>query len=125
MHSNSMHFREVSMKIDKELLKGSTVILILSLLDSKTMYGYEMIKEIEKRSNGVFEFKEGTLYPILHTLESNGMVEAYWNESEEGRKRKYYKITEKGINHMKEKQKEWDTFRSAVDSVLRGNFSWN
>lgn len=105
------------MKIDKELMKGSTVILILTLLDRQSMYGYEMIKEMEKRSNGIFQFKEGTLYPILHTLESNGMVESYWS-NQEARKRKYYKITEEGKLLLKEKTKEWKIFRGAVDQIL-------
>lgn len=113
------------MKINKELIKGSTVILILSLLDNGAMYGYEMIKEIEKKSNGVFMFKEGTLYPILHTLESDGMVESFWSEGECNRKRKYYKITDKGKRNLKEKQEEWNVFRSAVDQVLRGKLSWD
>lgn len=106
------------MKINKELLKGSTVILILKLLDKKSMYGYEMIKEIEDKSNGVFTFKEGTLYPILHTLENNGLVESYWDESEGKRKRKYYRITDEGKLSLKKKQEEWTTFRSTVDKIL-------
>jgi PadR family transcriptional regulator, regulatory protein PadR len=109
------------MKINKELLKGSTVILILSLLDKKSMYGYEMIKAMDEKSNGVFSFKEGTLYPILHSLENESLVEAYWSESEEGRKRKYYKLTDKGKLQLKEKKKEWDLFRSTVDTVLLDN----
>lgn len=108
------------MKINKELLKGSTVILILTLLDKKPMYGYEMIKEIENHSGGVFSFKEGTLYPILHSLESDKLVESYWIEQEGVRKRKYYRITDKGKLHLKEKRKEWMTFRTAVDHVLGG-----
>ena len=106
------------MKISKELLKGSTVILILSLLKEKPMYGYEMIKEIEEKSSGIFTFKEGTLYPILHSLEGENAVEAYWVESEEGRKRKYYKITKGGIKLLKEKEVEWKTFKVAVDDLL-------
>lgn len=106
------------MAINKELLKGSTVILILTLLDKKAMYGYEMIKEIEEKSDGVFKFKEGTLYPILHSLEAESMVECYWMETEGGRKRKYYKITNLGKAHLKEKQKEWRLFSSTVDKVL-------
>lgn len=113
------------MKINKELIKGSTVILILSLLENNSMYGYEMIKEIEKKSNGVFMFKEGTLYPILHTLESDGMVESFWSDGEGNRKRKYYKITDKGKRNLKEKREEWNIFRSAVDQVLRGTLSWD
>lgn len=106
------------MVINKELLRGSTVILILTLLDRKAMYGYEMIKEIEVKSEGIFTFKEGTLYPILHSLEAEKMVECYWTETEGGRKRKYYKITKSGREYMKEKQEEWKTFRSAVDKVI-------
>lgn len=106
------------MKINKELLKGSTATLILSLLDSKPMYGYEIIKEIDKKSNGIFNFKEGTLYPILHSLEADEIIEAYWSEGEGARKRKYYKITDKGKLYIKEKKEEWATFRTAVDKVL-------
>lgn len=112
------------MKINKELLKGSTVILILTLLDRKPMYGYEMIKEIEKKSGGVFSFKEGTLYPILHSLEAEEMVESYWDEGEGNRKRKYYRITSKGKSGLKQKQDEWTTFRTAVDQVLMEGIVW-
>lgn len=108
------------MKINKELMKGSTVILILTLLERKPMYGYEMSKEMEMRSSGVLSLKEGTLYPILHTLESEGMVESYWSDGEGGRRRKYYQITKKGKEHLKEKQLEWISFRTAVDQVLGG-----
>lgn len=58
------------MKVSKELLKGSTSTLILSLLNERPMYGYEMIKELEAKSEGIFSFKEGTIYPILHNLEA-------------------------------------------------------
>ena len=112
------------MKVNKELLKGSTTILILSLLERKEMYGYEMIKEIEIKSSGVFSFKEGTLYPILHSLESEGLVEAFWLEGEGARKRKYYRITEKGKGQLKEKQEEWKTFRSAVEKVMWEGIVW-
>jgi len=108
------------MKINKELLKGSTVILILTLLNEKPMYGYEMIKEIDKNSGGVFTFKEGTLYPILHGLESEQFVVSYWSEQEGVRKRKYYRITDQGKQQLKEKKKEWLTFRTAIDHVLGG-----
>ncbi|NIK78512.1 DNA-binding PadR family transcriptional regulator [Paenibacillus castaneae] len=105
------------MKINKELLKGSTVTLILKLLERNEMYGYEIIKEMEKKSGGVFLFKEGTLYPILHTLETEEWVQAYW-QTHEGRKRKYYRITETGISKLEERKQEWSLFRNAVDCVL-------
>ncbi|MGG7163265.1 PadR family transcriptional regulator [Clostridium ihumii] len=106
------------MAINKELMKGSTSILILSLLNRKDMYGYEMIKEIELRSKGVFSFKEGTLYPILHALEKESFIESYWELSEGGRKRKYYKITDEGKTSLKEKENEWKLFSSTVNGVL-------
>jgi transcriptional regulator len=106
------------MSINKELLKGSTGMIVLSLLNRRAMYGYEMIKEIEQRSQNVFSFKEGTLYPILHSLEAEELVESYWEETESQRKRKYYKITEKGRRFYSEKQVEWKKFKTAVEKVL-------
>ncbi len=106
------------MKINKELLKGSTTILILNLLNRRNMYGYEMIKEIEDKSKGVFSFKEGTLYPILHNLENENFIESYWDDGGEKRKRKYYKITEEGKKNLKAKEAEWKLFSSTVNEVL-------
>ncbi|MFC7372328.1 PadR family transcriptional regulator [Fictibacillus iocasae] len=106
------------MKVNKELLKGSTSTLILSLLHSKPMYGYEIIKVMEDKSNGIFSLKEGTLYPILHSLEANGIIEAYWSEGNGVRKRKYYELTDKGRQYMQEKREEWLTFKFAVDEFL-------
>ncbi|MDQ0878805.1 PadR family transcriptional regulator PadR [Paenibacillus sp. V4I3] len=105
------------MKISKELMKGSTIILILTLLNRKDMYGYEMTKEMETHTDGVFTLKEGTLYPILHSLESDKYVEAYWNEKD-GRKRKYYRITKSGKDELRLKMEEWTLFRSTVDRVI-------
>jgi len=114
------------LKINKELLKGSTVILVLSLIDREPMYGYQMIQEIENQSSGIFKFKEGTLYPILHSLEADGMIESYWWGNDGSRQRKYYRITNKGNQSLKEKQQEWVTFRSAVDMILaRGTYIWS
>lgn len=106
------------MKINKELLKGSTTVLILSLLNRKDMYGYEMIKEMEERSKNIFSFKEGTLYSILHSLENENYIEAYWDSSNGNRKRKYYKITDAGKKVLLEKEKEWKLFSSTVNNVL-------
>lgn len=106
------------MKINKELLKGSTTVLILSILNRKDMYGYEMIKEIDLLSKGIFSFKEGTLYPILHNLENANYIESYWDNSSIGRKRKYYKITNDGKNLLLEKKSEWKLFSETVNNVL-------
>lgn len=105
------------MSVNKELLKGSTVILLLTVLNRKELYGYELIKEIERSSEGVFMMKEGTLYPILHHLEAEGWLNAYWSEHG-GRNRKYYQITELGRAKLQEKTSEWIQFRTAVDTVI-------
>ncbi|MBU5439045.1 helix-turn-helix transcriptional regulator [Tissierella sp. MSJ-40] len=109
------------MKISGELLKGSTSTLILSLLEEKSMYGYEIIKTLEEKSNGIFSFKEGTLYPLLHSLESDGYLESYWDLGENNRKRKYYSITQKGKKQIQYKKEEWSVFSKTVDKVLGGN----
>ncbi|GAA0673402.1 MAG: helix-turn-helix transcriptional regulator [Clostridium cadaveris] len=109
------------MKVDKSLITGSTTMLVLSLLKDGDKYGYEMIKELEKKSDETFSLKEGTLYPILHGLEVDGMVESYSKESEMGRKRKYYRLTKKGLRLLEEKKEEWNLFASKVNKVLGGS----
>lgn len=107
------------MKINKELLKGSTTMLVLSLLKDPNMYGYQMIKTLKEKSENVFELKEGTLYPILHSLEEKDLITSYW-DSTTGKKRKYYTITKKGKNHLKEKEEEWRIFSKGITNVLGG-----
>lgn len=109
------------MKIDKSLMTGSTTMLILKLLDSGDMYGYQMIEELERRSESVFTLKAGTLYPILHTLEQQGMVESYDQLSDSVRPRKYYRITKRGTEFFQEKKSEWMTYTSIVNQVLGGS----
>lgn len=121
MHRFTMYLEGgLFMKISKELLKGSTTTLILSLLNSKPMYGYEIIKELESKSNGIFSFKEGTIYPILHSLEEKELILSYWGEGTGKRKRKYYKINNQGKEFIQEKKEEWSVFKNAVDEVLSG-----
>lgn len=107
----------IAMKFSKELLKGSTATLVLSVLEKEDMYGYRIVKEIDKRSDGAFTLKEGTLYPILHSLEENEYVESYW-EIFENRNRKYYRITRKGLKVLKEKKMEWKEYSKSVNKVL-------
>ena len=107
------------MKISKELLKGSTTMLILNLLKDNNMYGYEMIKKLKEKSENVFELKEGTLYPILHGFEEKGFIVSYWDESN-AKKRKYYAITDKGKKQLKEKKEEWKLFSNGINQVLGG-----
>ena len=107
------------MKISRELLKGSTNLMVLSILEKENMYGYQMIKKMQEKSNNVFELGEGTLYPILHGLEEKGFITSYWDEST-SKKRKYYAITEKGKKQLKEKKEEWKSFSDGINLLLGG-----
>lgn len=108
------------MPIDKGLLTGSTTMLVLKLLENKDMYGYQMIEELSKKSNDTFTLKAGTLYPLLHGLEQQGMVGSYDRDAGSARVRKYYSITKKGRKLLAEKKAEWQAYSSAVNQVLQG-----
>lgn len=103
-----------------DLVTGSTTMLVLSLLEKKPMHGYEIIKTMDAASSGVFMLNEGTLYPILHALESDGYVQAEW-EGDTNRKRKVYTLAPKGGGYLKEKRKDWEKVRAAVDAVMGGS----
>jgi len=106
--------------IDKSLISGSTSMLLLNLLNEKEMYGYEMIEALEEKSQNVFSFKAGTLYPLLHGLENQSLVTSEEKLSQTGRVRKYYRITSKGKGILADKKTEWDTFTMAVNRVMEG-----
>ncbi len=105
------------MAVDKTLMSGSMTMLLLRLLAEKNMYGYEMIDTLRKKSNNVFELKAGTLYPLLHSLESKGLLTAYEQEHA-GKIRKYYSITKEGRKILAQKKAEWNEYQSAVAQVL-------
>lgn len=105
------------MKVSKELIKGNTAFLILSVLKENDMYGYKIIKKLEKQHEDIFVLKEGTLYPILHALEEENFLDSYWEETED-RKRKYYSITKKGLKSLKEKQKNRKAYSTSANKVL-------
>ena len=109
------------MKMDKGLVGGSTVLLVLTLLEEKDCYGYEMIKTLEERSDATFQFKEGSLYPVLHKLEHDGLVTAYRQKADSGTERKYYHITPAGLEALADETEQWNVFSSAVNKVILGS----
>lgn len=106
------------MPLDKRLYAGSTTLMILHLLKEKDRYGYEMIETMSNRSHTMFELKTGTLYPLLHGLEKDRFILSYEKE-EEGRVRRYYHLTQKGVEHLAGKKKEWQKYIEAVSYVLQ------
>lgn len=102
-----------------DLVKINLDSLLLSIINEKSAYGYQIIKDLEGRSQGYFRFKEGTLYPALHRLERSGLVEGKWQALANGQKRKYYNITEKGMATLRVKRNSWNEFRNAMNLVIQ------
>ena len=100
-----------------------TRLLVMGLLSGGDMYGYQMIVELERRSDGTFSMKEGTLYPVLHGMEKDGLVDAYEQAAPTGRMRKYYRLTRKGKEALKTETQEWRRYSAAVDAVLGVSFA--
>lgn len=105
--------------MEKRKTMEHTGLLVLSLLTGEDMYGYQMIVELARRSDHTFDMKEGTMYPILHGLEKDGAVEAYMQEAPTGRMRKYYHLTKKGAERLRDEAAAWNTYAGAVNAVLR------
>ena len=120
---NIFNFGGGEMKIDKGLIGGSTNLLVLSLLENRDMYGYEIINQLELRSDNTFKLKEGTLYPVLHRLENEGFLQSYRALGDRGRERRYYKITKKGRKKLAEEQRQWKVFSTSINKVIGGDVS--
>ena len=101
-----------------ELLKGNTETLLLSLLELEPMYGYQIVKEMNQRSGGYFEFKEGTLYPALHRLERDDLVEGRWQDTSSGVRRRYYYIKARGLLVLGERLHQWQRFSRAMNAIM-------
>lgn len=109
------------MEIDKEVLKGCIDTIIISLLNMKDMYGYELVRNVKEVSKETFELKEGTLYLALKRLEKNNLIESYWgDEKSGGGRRKYYKITITGKEYLHKKKEEWIFLNSVMNKFLGG-----
>ena len=103
----------------RDLIKGSSEYLVLCLITQQPMYGYQIVKELEARSQGYFKFKEGTLYPALHRLEKAGLISGSWQTLVNGRQRRYYHITDKGIVVMTEGRSQWLDFLIAMNLIIK------
>jgi transcriptional regulator len=97
--------------------KGTLPTLILEALAQETSHGYRIAQKIKERSEGVLDFKEGTLYPALHKLENEGMVESY-DSVENGRTRRHYRITRAGRGMLARDRSEWRQLSRAVTTIL-------
>jgi PadR family transcriptional regulator, regulatory protein PadR len=106
-------------EMDKEMLKGSIDLLLLSLINQRDLYGYEITKMLKQLSEDSYEMSEGTLYPALKRLERKEWIESYWSETSGGR-RKYYRITDSGRNELEKKQQNWKLIENLVKRSSEG-----
>ena len=103
----------------QQLRKGSTPLLILSVLAANKMYGYQIMRELEQRSEGYFTMTAALLYPALHQLDADGLVKSEWQDGQGKRRRKYYTITPKGRKALTSNQAEWETFLVNLQRTLK------
>ncbi|MCM3412682.1 PadR family transcriptional regulator [Metabacillus litoralis] len=106
--------------MDKEIMKGSIDILLLSLLTKKNMYGYEMVKTLKENSNELYNMSEGTLYPALKRIEKKEWIQSYWEDSVSGGRRKYYRITDSGKQELNRKLSEWKKVNDLIKVSSEG-----
>jgi len=104
------------MTIGKDLVAASATPLVLAILSEGESYGYAILKRVDELSGGELQWTDGMLYPVLHRLERSGYVEASWGKSESGRRRKYYRITDRGAEELAEQRRQW----KVVNDTLRG-----
>lgn len=109
--------------LDPQLQKGTTPLLVLTVIGDGELYGYEIARLIRERSGGAFAPSEGSLYPTLHRLEQDGALTATWRESERGPRRRYYQLTPKGHGLRQASLEQWTTFARSVERVAFGNGS--
>jgi PadR family transcriptional regulator, regulatory protein PadR len=104
---------------NRELLKGSLDVILLTLLESQPMYGYEIVKKVQLLSSDALTLKEGSLYPALHRLEQTGLLESFWQERQDKANRRYYRLTREGRKALITKREAWEQFVTSVQGVIQ------
>lgn len=105
------------MKIESELLRGAGPLAVLSMLGRREMYGYELVEALAAKTEGVLGLGQSTLYPMLYNLEAKGLIESTWHEAENGRDRKYYRLTDKGRKKLAADTKQWKALVGALGAL--------
>lgn len=106
------------MSIAADLIRGHTDAIILAQLIKKDSYGYEINKVIQKKSDGLYELKEATLYTAFRRLEQAGCISSYWGDKNVGARRRYYAITDWGKESYQRLRREWDEAKRLIDLLI-------
>jgi len=105
--------------LSKELVAASTVPLVLGILSEGECYGYALIARVREVSGGRIEWTEGMLYPVLHWMEREGLVEAEWKEAETGRRRKYYRLRREGKKALAAEREQWEAVHETLEQLWK------
>jgi PadR family transcriptional regulator, regulatory protein PadR len=105
------------MRIERELMRGAGPVAVMHLLEEGEKYGYELVKRLEKQSQGVLAMRQSTLYPMLYNLEAKGLVASRVETAENRRPRKYYRLTEKGKKQLVRDRQQWEVLSSAMGKL--------
>jgi len=111
--------RHSAAMLSKELVAASTVPLVLSVLTEGEIYGYALIQRVRELSGGQIEWTEGMLYPVLHWMEKEDLIEAEWREAETGRKRKYYRLRKEGRKALQQEKEQWMTVHDTLSKLWK------
>lgn len=105
------------MKIERELMRGAGPVAVMRLLEAGEKYGYELVKALERQSDGVLAMGQSTLYPLLYNLEAKGLVASREEVADNGRPRKYYRLTAKGKTQLARDIKQWEALSMAMGKL--------
>jgi len=105
------------MMVSKELIGASAIPIVLSILEKRESYGYEIMQQVKELSEEKIVWKEGSLYPVLHKLEKNGHIKSSWKMADNGRHRKYYSINKKGRKLLFDQMENWKVIQSILNEL--------
>lgn len=106
------------MSITSDIIRGHTEAIILAHLLEQDSYGYQINKDIMKKTNNMYELKEATLYSAFRRLEQSGYIRTYWGDESVGARRRYYSITEEGRKAYEAYKKDWEDAKNTIDRLL-------
>ncbi len=105
------------MTLEREWMRGAAPLAVLTLLERREMYGYELVEALEVGSGGILTMGQSTVYPLLYNLEARGHVEAVWRRAPSGRRRKYYRVTPDGHAWVRKQQEQWGQLVRALERL--------
>lgn len=107
-----------AVKLRKQTLDGNVEILLLAILESEPSYGYKIVKELNERSQGLLQLEGSTIYVVLHRMQRKALISARWSTAQNGRRRKYYRLTNKGHHTLETSWQQWHILSVVMESVV-------